>query len=519
MPAIVQEWLNLVVRWVHVIAAIMWIGDSFLFMWMDSHLSAPTRPREGEVVGELWMTHSGGFYEVVKRKSLRQNELPGTLYWFKWESYTTWFTGFLLLIIVYHLNGAALLVDPTVRVMSPGMAAAISVGILPVAFLLYEGLWQTPLARAPKVFAAVGFGLIVGLAWVLTHVFSARGAYLQVGATLGTIMAANVFFRIIPSQKHMLAMTREGKPVDTSYGLRAKGRSVQNHYLTLPVLFTMLSNHFPSTYGHPQPWAVLALLILFGMGLKHVMNRRRQTPPLLWLGTLATLIAVAVMTNPVSTSEAAAALYRDQPPVTYATVKSIVDARCVTCHAPHPSSPMFPAPPQGITFDTPESVKRHAERMFVRAVATKTMPLGNMTGITDEERGLLGAWFAQGANLNAEGPSQLTVNAAPALTLYAADAGEADKALAYFNVVCIACHGPRGEGNGPSSALLNPKPRNFTSVDWQKTVTDDHLRKTILQGGGAVGKSDLMPSNPNLAAEPEVVDGLVKLIRSFSKTP
>jgi hypothetical protein len=249
MYAFFAEWLNLLVRWVHVIAAIMWIGDSFLFMWLDSHLTAPSRPREGDVAGELWMTHSGGFYEVVKRRSFAQGEMPATLYWFKWESYTTWLTGFLLLVIVFHLNGASLLIDPSVHPLTPVQATAISLGLLPLCYGLYELLWRTPLARNNRVFAAVGLVLITGLAYVLTQLFSARGAFLQMGAILGTIMSANVFFRIIPAQRHMLAMTREGRPVDTSYGVRAKGRSIQNHYMTLPVLFTMLSNHFPSTYG------------------------------------------------------------------------------------------------------------------------------------------------------------------------------------------------------------------------------------------------------------------------------
>jgi uncharacterized membrane protein len=516
MPAVFQEWLNLIVRWVHVIAAIMWIGDSFLFMWMDSHLSKPTKPREGEVVGELWMTHSGGFYEVVKRKSLRQNELPENLYWFKWESYTTWLSGFLLLVIVYHLNGAALLTDASVALLQPWQAVAISVGILPIAYGVYELLWKTPLAKDQRVFGLVGLGLIIALCWGLTLIFSARGAFLQVGATLGTIMAANVFFRIIPGQKHMLAMTRAGQPVDTSHGLRAKGRSIQNHYLTLPVLFTMLSNHFPTTYGHPQPWWILGLLVIVGVGMKYGMNRRRETPPWAIAGTVAALATVIFLTRPVSTADAAGQLYANRGTVHFATVKAIVDARCVTCHAQKPSSPMFPAPPLGITLDSPENIRRHAERIFVRAVATKTMPLGNMTGMSVDERDFLGAWFAQGANIQAEGDSQLTVVTGPTFTdLSTMDAGAQDKAQAYFNMVCIACHGPRGEGNGPSAAMLTTHPRNFTSKDWQKSVTDQHIRKIILEGGASVGRSDIMPANPTLATEPEVLDGLVKMVRGF----
>jgi uncharacterized membrane protein len=340
----------------------------------------------------------------------------------------------------------------------------------------------------------VGLALITGLAWGLTQVFSARGAFLMVGATLGTVMAANVFFRIIPAQKHMLAMTREGKPVDTTYGLRAKGRSIQNHYLTLPVLFTMVSNHFPSTYGHPQPWLVLALLVVFGAGLKYVMNHRKKTHPVAAGGTLLALTAVLFLARPVSPADAAALAYHDMPQVSFATVKGILDARCTTCHAAQPSSPMFPAAPLGIALETPADIRRHAERVFIRATATKTMPLANMTGMTDEERDLLGAWFIQGANVNATGPVAQDTT---------------------FQTLCATCHGAAGKGDGVAAAALTPRPRNFSDPEWQKSVTDAQIRRAILEGGAAVGKSPLMPPNPTLAEKPETIEALVKQVRSF----
>jgi uncharacterized membrane protein len=412
MSAFVQEWLNLLIRWAHVLAAIMWIGDSFLFMWMDSHLSQPSRRRDGEVVGELWMTHSGGFYEVIKRKSLAQGDVPAALYWFKWESYTTWVTGLLLLVIVYHLNGAALLIGPGSPVTA-GQAIALSLALLPLGYLAYEGLWRTPLAHEQRAFGPIGLAVIAALAYGLTQVFSARGAFLQLGAMVGTVMAANVFFRIIPAQRRMLAATRAGQPVDTRYGARAKGRSVHNHYLTLPVLFTMLSNHFPSIYGHAVPWLMLALLFVVGAGLKYAMNFRRRSHPLALGGTVAALAAVVVMTRPAAADDALLAAYRDQPQVSFATVEAIVTSRCASCHAERPTSPMFPAPPQGVRLDTPDWIAHHAERSFVRAVATQTMPLGNLTGMTEAERSLLGAWYAQGADPRAPGPIQLPAIAEP----------------------------------------------------------------------------------------------------------
>lgn len=514
MPAVVQEWLNLVVRWVHVLAAIMWIGDSFLFMWLDSRITKPSSERPGDVQGELWMTHSGAFYEVVKRKSLSKDHLPATLYWFKWESYGTWISGFLLLIIVYHLNRGALLLDAD-KGISPLLGIHVSLLLLAAGYGLYELLWKTPLARSQPAFLAVGVLAVVMLTLALKEVFSPRAVFLQIGAMFGTIMTANVFFRIIPAQKHMLAMTFAGQPVDTSYGVRAKGRSVQNHYLTLPVLFTMLSNHFPSMYGGAHPEAVLALLFIFGVGLKYFMNYRAETNPAILGASVAALGTVFFLTRPVSESETAAVAYKDYPPVSWATVQAVMEARCTSCHAPKPTSAMFAAPPLGINLHTPAEVKKHAERAFVRAVATKTMPLGNMTGMTDEERRFVGAWFAQGADVNAPGPSQLGAVAAAAPDAGAEPLAPPDEARALFKTVCAACHGEHGDASGPTAAALNPKPRNFNDPEWQASVTDDHLSTTILKGGPSVGKSPLMPPHPQLAQKPQVVAELVKLVRGF----
>lgn len=512
--AMLQEWLNLIVRWAHVIAAIMWIGDSFLFMWLDSHLTSPTKPREGQVTGELWMTHSGGFYEVVKHKSLEK--LPAQLYWFKWESYTTWITGFLLLLIVYHLQGAAFLIDANVMALEPWQAMALSLGLLPVAVLVYDLLWRTPLAKDGRVMGVVGFALLLGLTYFLTHVFSGRGAFLQVGAVVGTIMASNVFFRIIPSQKHMIAATAAGTPVDTSYGLRAKGRSVQNHYLTLPVLFTMLSNHFPSTYSHQHAWVVLGLLFIFGAGLKYVMNFRRKSHPAVLMATFFSLGGVVIMTMPEGPSGQLIAEYKKQPPVSFATVNAIMQARCVSCHAAKTTNPTVVAAPSGIMFDTPEGIGAHADRIFMRAVQTKTMPLGNMTQMTIPERELLGAWYAQGADIHAPGP--VAMPGVPA----SADGGEpqlppAEEAKERFATACVACHGEKGDGKGMSAAALAVKPRNYTDPEWQKSVTDEQIRTIILKGGEAVGKSAIMPSNEDLEEKPLVVDELVKIVRGFGQ--
>jgi len=507
------DWLNLLVRWVHVIAAIMWIGDSFLFMWLDSHLTAPSRPRDGDVVGELWMTHSGGFYEVVKRKTLAQHELPAKLYWFKWESYTTWLSGFSLLCIVYYGGGAAFLVDRSVSDLSQAQATALSLALLPTGYLVYELLWATPLAKHQGALAGVGAGLLVGLAWALTHVFSGRGAYLQLGAMMATVMAANVFFRIIPSQRHMIAATTAGTPVDPRYGLRAKGRSIHNHYLTLPVLFTMLSNHFPSTYGHAQAWLVLTALGVFGVSLKYVMNFRARAHPLALASLGGSLLGFLFLTSPSKAGLPGLEGYASAPPVSFATVDAVLQARCVTCHAAHPGSSQFLGPPQGVMLETKDQVAQHAERIYLLAVATHTMPLGNLTGITQAERDLLGAWVAQGANVEARGPVELPRAQAPQ------DAGNqtaTELAEARFQTVCASCHGLDGHADSVTAKALSVRPRDYTDVEWQRQVTDEHLRKVIVEGGAAVGKSALMPASPDLADTPEVVDALVKKVRSFA---
>lgn len=510
MSPTVQEWLNLVVRWAHVIAAIMWIGDSFLFMWLDSQLKKPDRKLSGDVVGELWMAHSGGFYEVVKRKSL--DALPEKLHWFKWESYTTWITGFLLLIVVYYMGGRAMLLEAS-SPLSYGQAIHLSLGLIVGGVVFYDLLCRTPLVKDNRLFGAVGFALITGAAYGVTWYFSPRAAFLQVGAMLGTIMASNVFFRIIPAQKHMLAATKEGRPVDTSYGARAKQRSTHNHYLTLPVLFTMLSNHFPSLYGHRLPWLVLALLFLSGAGIKYVMNFRTKTHPVVLVGTLLAFGGVAWMTKPVAIEMDPA--LAEGPKVSFATAQAIIQARCVTCHAQRPTNPSFAAAPSGVMLDTPERIGAVSPRIFVRAVQTKTMPLGNMTFITDEERRLLGAWIAQGADLTAPGPVDIPAPAAVVKTY----ASPAEEARAVFVERCTPCHGAEGRGDGASASSLNPKPRNYHDQKWQEQATDDGIQKAILEGGQAVGKSAVMPSNPDLVKKPEVTAELVKIIRGFGKVP
>ena len=291
----VHEWLHLVLRWGHVLAGIMWIGDSFLFMWLDRTLVAPSPPRDG-VAGELYLLHGGGYYQVEKRL-FQSGRMPVLLHWFKWESISTWATGFLLLLVVYYAGGGALLVDPDVAKISVGAARAIGLGCLPLAWLVYDALWASPLGKRAGIAAAVSVALYAALAYGLTHTLGARAAYLHAGAALGTIMVLNVWVRILPAQRRMLAAVRAGTPVDPASGLRAKARSTHNTYLTLPVLFVMVSNHFPTTYGSRFSGLVLVLLSLAGAGIRHFMLTRSSKTA--WLLAVAGALAAAafVLTN------------------------------------------------------------------------------------------------------------------------------------------------------------------------------------------------------------------------------
>jgi uncharacterized membrane protein len=390
MNAFVHQWLDVVLRWAHVIAAIMWVGDSFLFMWMDSSLDRPREGRPREVTGEMWLTHSGGFYEVVKHRTLAA--LPARLHWFMWQSYSTWITGVLLLTVVYALGGRAMLLDGASS-LPHAAAVGILFGVLVAGWFAYEGLCRIPGLRGYP-FAAAGLALTGATAWGLTHVLTARAGFLLTGAAVGTIMTANVFFVIIPGQGRMLAATREGRAPDPAHGVRAKTRSTHNHYLTLPVLFAMLSSHFPALSGGPYAWAVLVLLFAFGAGVNLLMNRGTGMPWPLAMGSLASLAGAIALTLPPGPGPDVRAL-AGLPPVSDATARAIVQARCATCHATRPANEAFAAPPAGVVFESPEQMRAFADRIVFRVVETRTMPLGNLTGITDEERRTLGAWAWQ----------------------------------------------------------------------------------------------------------------------------
>lgn len=391
-----NDWLNLLLRWAHLVAGIAWIGSSFYFMWLDQALRHPEPPRPA-VEGEVWMVHSGGFYRVERRR-IGPGEMPATLHWFKWEAAFTWITGALLLTVVYYLSGGLTLLDPRVSSISPLAATALGIGVIVVGWLIYDALWESPLARRPGVATAVSLALAAVAIGLFTRFLSGRAAYVHTGALFGTIMVANVWVRILPGQQRMIDATARGETPDLSFGVRAKHRSVHNSYMTLPVLFMMLSNHFPAIYGGTHNAVALVLMIVAGVAARHVMIGEGSSRVWALAPVAASLIAVAWLSPPASALRARALPTPDNAPApSFAQVQAIVLARCVACHSATPRIASFGVAPAGVSFDDPANIRRLAPRIYVRAVATRTMPLANMTGITESERTTLGRWIEHGA--------------------------------------------------------------------------------------------------------------------------
>jgi uncharacterized membrane protein len=387
------DWLNLALRWLHVIAGIAWIGASFYFVYLDLSLRPPKRLEDAEagVGGEFWAVHGGGFYHTQKYV-VAPRTLPEPLHWFKWEAYTTWLSGFALFVVLYYLNAGTFLVDPSVADISEGLAIGLSIAGLALAWLVYDGLCRL-LGRNDRLLALAVALFAVAAAWGAANLFSGRAAYLQVGAMLGTMMAGNVLFNIIPAHWELVRAKQAGRDPDPAPGIAAKQRSVHNNYLTLPVVFTMISNHFPFTYGHEHGWLVLVALMAIGAWVRHFFNLRHTGRTVWWIPATAAVAAVALAVAIRPGDDEAAA---DTPePVAFADVQAIVEARCAGCHSAEPT--LVDSPPNGVTFDTPAEIAAQADAIRRLAVSTNAMPPGNVTEMTEAERELLGAWIAQGA--------------------------------------------------------------------------------------------------------------------------
>lgn len=392
----VRELCDLVIRWVHLIAGIMWIGNSLLFNWLDRNLEKPASPQPG-YQGKIWLLHSGAFYDVDK-KLLRPHEMPAKLHWFKWQNFTTWASGILLLFVVYYAGGGALLIDPSVRALGTTVAIAISVTFIVVSWFVYDLVWISPLAKRPLLASALSLVYIGGVAYALTTIFSGRAAYIHVGVILGTLMTGNVWFVIVPSQRELVRATIEGREQDAAISLRAKERSIHNNYMTFPLLFMMVSNHFPSTYGGKHAWIVLCVLSVGSALVRHLMNVRFEYKAWLPIATgvvTATLGALFFLTRP---EHGATSPATSGEKVAFHTVQGVIHERCQPCHSAQPTDDVWKNAPAGVMLDTPEQIKRLAPRIKERAVISRTMPLQNKTAITQAERDLLGDWIDQGAD-------------------------------------------------------------------------------------------------------------------------
>jgi uncharacterized membrane protein len=388
--SILTEWLSLIFRWLHVVAAVAWIGSSFYFIALDLSLKRRDGLPDG-VMGEAWQVHGGGFYRMMKYL-VAPSELPDELTWFKWEAYTTWLSGFALMIVVYYLNADLFLVDKSILDLTPLQAGLFSLGSLALAWLLYEVACRSGLARHELPFALGGYVFLVALTYAFTHVLSGRGAFNQIGAIIGTIMVANVFALIIPNQKKIVAALLAGQSPAPKLGKAGKERSVHNNYLTLPVVVLMISNHYPLLFATRYNWVIVAIVLALGPVIRHFFNERhkgRPSPWWVWGVTALGMIAIALLSAAGPRQTATAAL---RAPPAFAQVEEIVTSRCSMCHAAEPVWDGIATAPKAVLLDTPAQIRRNMRLIARNAAWSSAMPPGNVTEITPEERAVLAAW-------------------------------------------------------------------------------------------------------------------------------
>jgi uncharacterized membrane protein len=395
------DWAGLVVRWTHVVAGIAWIGSSFYFIALDASLK-PDKRLDPRVKGEAWQVHGGGFYQIQKY-TVAPDFLPPHLTWFKWEAYGTFIFGFVLLVLVYYLHPELYLIDTAVADITPWDAVPLAAFSLVAGWFVYDALCRSWIGRKTGRLALAGFALLVLITYGDTHVFSGRGAFIQVGALVGSIMVANVLVIIIPNQRKTIDALLAGREPNPEWGNQAKQRSIHNNYLTLPVVFTMLSNHYSFTYETKWSWLVLACIFVASFLVRHwfnTMHTGAQPDWRLWPAAAVPVFGAMLLTlfgqsAPAPPPAGSAAL-----PATFAEVQHIVGQRCHVCHSAHPSYPGFSQPPKGIMFDTPAQIALLSQQIYAQAVRTHTMPLNNVTRITEAERGALGAWITAGSQAN-----------------------------------------------------------------------------------------------------------------------
>ena len=392
------DWLDLIVRWIHIIVGIAWIGTSFYFNWLDSKLDRSTI--KDDIEGELWSVHSGGFYNINKLKG-PPKQFPKELHWFKWEAYTTWISGFVLLIIVYYLNSESILIDKKINDISTFTAIIISVTFLLGSWFIYDFLCKSKLINNTLTFSLICLILASLLSYVLTKIYGSRAAYIHVGACLGTIMAANVFLVIIPSQKNMVNSALENKKPDLKKGISAKNRSIHNNYITLPVLFIMISSHFPFTYGHKYNWLILILISIIGASVRHYFNLKNKKQHKIWI-LPAAAIGMICLSLYVSIPKINKNIDNNNlnEIISFNEVNNIIKYRCGVCHASKPTFDGFDEAPLGIIFDSPEDILNNIDKIKAQSIDSDIMPPGNLTGMTKDERNKINSWIIQGTKIN-----------------------------------------------------------------------------------------------------------------------
>lgn len=394
------DWISLFVRWFHVIAGVAWIGASFYFIWLDNSLESPPEWKKKKgIKGDLWAVHGGGFYEVGKY-AYGPEVMPKNLHWFKWEAYSTWLSGFALLIIVYYFAASAYLIDPSVMALTPTQAIVRGLCLLAGGVFLYEMACRSPLGNYPKVFAVALVILLVCASYLATHWFSGRGAYIHVGALIGSIMVANVWLNIMPAQRKMVEAVANKQPIDPSWGSGAKLRSVHNNYLTLPILFIMISNHYPMTYQHPQNWLVLVVIMALSAWIRHFFNLKHLgvvKPAILISGAAGMLALAAWVSWPQTVEESSPASAVNAAPAANLSeldnqVQVLINTHCISCHSATPSDEIFKVAPLGVKFDTWQQIQNQGPQLVNRTTITKDMPFLNKTNMTAEERATIAKW-------------------------------------------------------------------------------------------------------------------------------
>jgi uncharacterized membrane protein len=395
--AVFWAWIEFALRWLHAITAIAWIGSSFYFIALDLGLRRD-KPLEGGADGEEWQVHGGGFYHI-RKYTVAPPDMPEHLTWFKWESYATWLSGFALLVVLYWFGAEFYLIDRQVADLAVWQAAGISIGSLIVGWLVYDQMCKSPIGQNTTLLMVCLFGLIVAMALFYTSVFSGRAALLHLGAFTATLMTGNVAHIIIPNQKIVVADLIAGRTPDAKYGYIAKQRSTHNNYLTLPVIFLMLSNHYPLAFGTQYAWAIASLVFLMGVTIRHWFNTvhaRKGHPHWTW-GATAVIFLVLVWLSTAGQSDGQQTLSDHARPFAeapqFAEVADVVTSRCSMCHAQEPVWIGLHWPPKGVRLETEAEIAHHAREIFLQAGISHAMPPGNLSNMTQPERDLITAWF------------------------------------------------------------------------------------------------------------------------------